>query len=164
MPPRPPVTKIPKAPAHRLVVTVSEQRARLWAGEELIFTCVCSTSKYGLGNGPGTFRTPLGRHVIAQKIGEEAAWGTIFKSREPIGHWQSDQITEDDLITTRLMWLRGAERQNDQSYGRYIYLHGTNQEHRLGTAASHGCVRFTNHDIIELFQHLAVGDEVVISR
>jgi lipoprotein-anchoring transpeptidase ErfK/SrfK len=151
-------------PALRLVVTVSEQRTRLWAGDVLLFTCVCSTSKYGLGNGPGTYRTPLGRHIIAQKIGDEAPWGTIFKSREPVGVWKSTQISEDDLITTRVMWLRGLERQNDQSFGRYIYLHGTNQEHRLGTAASHGCVRMSNDDITTLYSQLSTGDEVVIRR
>jgi len=41
-------------------------------------------------------------------------------------------------------------------------IHGTNQPHSIGKAASHGCIRLSNHDIVELFPLLSVGDIVEI--
>jgi hypothetical protein len=69
---------------------------------------------------------------------------------------------EDDLILSRILWLDGAEAANANTKERYIYIHGTNQEERIGTPASHGCVRMTNADVIDLFRRLRVGSEVVI--
>jgi len=37
------------------------------------------------------------------------------------------------------------------SYDRSIYLHGTNQEQLLGEPASHGCIRLSNRDVMELY-------------
>jgi lipoprotein-anchoring transpeptidase ErfK/SrfK len=41
-------------------------------------------------------------------------------------------------------------------------IHGTNAPHSIGKAASHGCIRLNNHDIVELYPLLAVGDAVEI--
>ncbi len=41
-------------------------------------------------------------------------------------------------------------------------IHGTNQPHSIGHAASHGCIRLSNHDIVQLFQMVSVGDTVSI--
>jgi lipoprotein-anchoring transpeptidase ErfK/SrfK len=40
------------------------------------------------------------------------------------------------------------------SYQRYIYIHGTNQEQRLGRPASHGCIRLGNDDMLALFRRV----------
>lgn len=125
--------------------------------------CAISTSKSGLGSEPGSNRTPTGRFRVAEKHGAGAPLGTIFKSRQPVGLWRpGDRVLPDDLITSRLLWLEGIEKHNANTYDRYIYLHGTNQEHRLGTPHSHGCVRLSNEAVIELYDLVPEGAEVVI--
>ena len=43
-----------------------------------------STSKFGLGNVNDSFKTPIGLHIIAEKIGDEMPIFTIFKGRKPL--------------------------------------------------------------------------------
>ena len=62
----------------------------------------------------------------------------------------------EDAVLTRILWLEGLEPGVNKgpgidSHERYVYLHGTNQEQKLGTPASHGCLRFSNADIEKLF-------------
>ncbi len=45
---------------------------------------------------------------------------------------------------------------------RYIYIHGTNQEHLLGQPASCGCIRMANTDVIDLFGRVEAGTPLVI--
>lgn len=121
-----------------------------------------STSRFGLGTEPGSFKTPPGRFAISEKIGHEALPGTVFKSRQPTGEI-AGQGGEDDLILTRILWLDGLDEANANTRSRYVYIHGTNQEHLIGTPASHGCVRMRNADIIELFREIPEGSIVEIS-
>ena len=155
---------MPSRPRRRIEVTVAEQRLRLIEGDAVLLWCAISTSKYGLGNEPGSNRTPLGRFRIAEKHGADAPYGTIFKSRQPVGLWDPQgPVLPDDLITTRILWLEGLEKGNSNSYERFIYIHGTNQEHRLGTTASHGCVRMANRDVMALFDAVDVGTPMTIA-
>lgn len=155
-----------KPPARlRLVVEVGKQRLRLWQGRKVLRRYVISTSKWGTGSTPGSNQTPLGRHRVAEKHGAGAAFGTIFKSRQPVGVWSpNDPPLEEDLITSRILWLEGLEPHNANTYERYIYIHGTNQEHLLGQPYSHGCVRMKNEEVIELFDLVPVGTEVMIKE
>ncbi|MEM0896530.1 MAG: L,D-transpeptidase [Verrucomicrobiota bacterium] len=144
-------------------VRVDVQRQRLVVsddGEELASFPV-STSKFGLGSEEGSLRTPLGAFAIAEKIGEGAARGTIFKSRKPEGQWDGSP-SEADMVLTRILWLDGCDPHNANSKDRYIYIHGTNQEDLIGTPASIGCVRMMNADVETLFSMVDVGAEVVI--
>lgn len=150
----------------KIVVHVSTQRAELWEGEAVFRSFVVSTSKYGLGFEVGSNKTPLGRFRVCEKIGGAEPLGAVFKARVPTGAvctpetplWSSDE----DLILSRILWLEGLDAANANTRGRYIYLHGTNQENLLGTPVSHGCVRFSNRDIRELFDLIEEGCEVVI--
>jgi lipoprotein-anchoring transpeptidase ErfK/SrfK len=112
-----------------------------------------STSKFGLGFEEGSFRTPTGRFRIAEKIGDGVPSGMIFRSRLPTGTI-SGQGGEDDLVLTRILWLEGLDPENANTRERYIYIHGTNQEHLIGTPASHGCIRLRNKDMIDLFDRI----------
>ena len=123
---------------------------------------VCSTSKFGIGFEPGSNCTPTGRFRIAEKIGDGAKPGIIFKSRIATRKYGRDE-DDDDHVQTRILWLDGLDKKNANTKSRYIYIHGTNAESRLGTPASHGCVRMGNQDIIELFDMVSVGTKVTIS-
>jgi lipoprotein-anchoring transpeptidase ErfK/SrfK len=124
-------------------------------------TWLVSTSRFGLGFEEGSFRTPTGRFMIAEKIGEDAPAGMIFRSRLATGK-VAEQGGEEDLVLTRILWLEGLDPQNANTRQRYIYIHGTNQEHLIGTAASHGCIRLRNDDMIDLFDRVREGTHVEI--
>ena len=121
----------------------------------------CSTSRHGLGTEPGSNRTPTGRFRIAEKHGHEAPAGMIFKSRKPTGQL-GGAMDGADHVQTRILWLDGMDAGNANTKERYIYIHGTNAEHLIGTTASEGCVRLANQDVIDLFDAVPEGAEVVI--
>jgi lipoprotein-anchoring transpeptidase ErfK/SrfK len=146
----------------KLIVRADIQTAEVWEGRTLLKTCKISTAKNGPGCGEGSLCTPTGKHRVAKKIGGGLEKGAILKSRQPTGEVWRGEARDEDLILTRILWLDGAEEHNRNSFGRYIYLHGTNQEDALGTPASHGCVRFSNNDIVEIYELLAEGAEVEI--
>jgi L,D-transpeptidase YbiS len=154
---------MPNSPKILISVAAQEMTVLSNKGKELA-RFVISTSKYGLGSEPGSNHTPLGKFAVAQKIGAGALWGTIFSSRQAIGLWTPAFETDCDLITTRILWLEGKQKHNANTHQRYIYIHGTNQEHLLGTAASHGCIRMANWHVAELFDMVEVGTTVVIEE
>ena len=41
-------------------------------------------------------------------------------------------------------------------------IHGTNQPEYIGQAISSGCIRMTNNDVIDLFDHVKMGTTVVV--
>ena len=70
-------------------------------------------------------------------IGEGAAVGTIFRGRVPLAPNEPLPPT-DDHILTRILWLDGREAHNANTQERFIDIHGTKHEDRIGGAADHG--------------------------
>ncbi|MCB1094974.1 MAG: L,D-transpeptidase [Verrucomicrobiae bacterium] len=140
-----------------LEVSVPEQSLRLMEGQTLVTSYTISTSKFGLGTEEGSNRTPLGNFAVCEKIGDGAPLRTIFRSRLPVGIWDPAEPVDEDLVLTRILWLDGLDLENSNTRERYIYIHGTNQEHLLGTPASHGCIRMANADVINLFDRVDLG-------
>ena len=127
-----------------------------------------STALNGMGNRVDSFKTPLGIHRIRQKIGGGEPSGMIFQAREPVGQVaHSLDNREKDEITSRILWLDGLEEgvnsggEND-TFARYIYIHGTSDEKRIGQPVSAGCIRMKNCDVINLFDEVLVDDIVII--
>lgn len=147
----------------RLEVSVDDQCLRLFRGDELVRTFVISTASKGVGFAPGSHRTPTGRFVIVQKIGDGMPEGTIFKGRQPVGQSSPGEACDKDLVLTRIIRISGLEPDNSNSFDRFIYFHGTNREDLLGTPASCGCIRLSNKDIIELHDLVEPGMEVVVA-
>jgi len=161
---RSPVRELPE---RLVVVDVARQQAHLIEHGEVTWSAPVSTSRVGVGGDEGSNRTPLGWHRIHARIGAGAEPGTVFSSRVPTGEVWHGEERPDDLITTRILWLEGLEPGVNQGPGcdsreRYIYLHGTNHEDRLGTADSSGCVRLANADAVALFDRVREGDLVVL--
>jgi lipoprotein-anchoring transpeptidase ErfK/SrfK len=129
-----------------------------------------STAAAGAGNERGSFRTPLGRHRIYKKIGAGMARLTAFRGRCPIGRYRPGIDNPNrDWILSRILWLDGCAPGHNRrgavdTRSRYIYIHGTHEEERLGQPASHGCIRMANDDIMELFEHAREGERVYIRR
>jgi phosphoserine phosphatase len=141
----------------RLEISVDDQSLKVFRGESLERTYPVSTAAKGVGFTPGSFRTPTGRFVIAQKIGDGQPAGTIFVAREPVGLWQAGEPSEKDHVLSRIIRLSGLDPENANSFDRFIYIHGTNHEDQLGTPASCGCVRLSNADMIELYELVQPG-------
>jgi len=145
----------------KIQVSVRDQRLTLRSGRKKVASYPVSTSQFGLGSKEGSFKTPTGRFRVAEKIGERAASGTVFKSRRPVKPTKK-MLREDDLVMTRILWLDGLEPRNANTHDRYVYIHGTNHEEELGTPASHGCIRMRNADVMELFDRVEEGTPVEI--
>jgi L,D-transpeptidase YbiS len=145
----------------KIQISVRDQRLTLREGRKKVASYPVSTSRFGLGSKEGSFKTPTGKFRIAEKIGDGKAVGTVFKSRRPVKA-TGRMLRDDDLVMTRILWLEGLERRNANTHDRYIYIHGTNHEEEMGTAASHGCVRMTNADVADLFDRIAEGTPVEI--
>lgn len=148
----------------RIEISISTQRLRLFDGQRLQQEWPCSTSKFGIGSQEGSNKTPLGSFVIREKHGEDAESGTIFKSRQPVGQWTSGMDTKSDFVLTRILWLHGTQSHNANTYQRYIYIHGTNDEKAIGRRASHGCIRMRNRDVITLFDLVPLSTPVWIGE
>ncbi len=147
---------------HRLVVSVPEQRMALLEDGAPVATFPVSTSKFALGDWPGSRGTPLGELEIAKKIGGAAPLGAVFKDRQRTGEIIVPDAPGRDPIVTRILWLRGREPQNANAYGRYIYIHGTPEERNIGRPASYGCVRMRSSDVIRLYDIVGEGARVSI--
>lgn len=135
----------------RIEVSISTQQLTLWDGHHQVRAWPVSTSQFGIGFQEGSLKTPIGGFVICEKIGDEAEPGTIFKARKAVGHWQASMSTNEDLVLTRILCLDGIEPRNANTRDRYVYIHGTNGEDRIGRRASHGCIRLKNRDMIDLY-------------
>lgn len=157
------------------VVDVAQQRMTVSLRDAVIRTYSVSTARAGLGSREGSGQTPPGRHRVVRLFGHQAVPGQVFVSRRavkgliiPPENWTSS--SEKDYVLTRILRLEGLEPGVNagpgiDSFARYIYIHGTNQEHLLGTPASHGCIRLANADVIDLFNLVKKhrGLQVVIS-
>jgi lipoprotein-anchoring transpeptidase ErfK/SrfK len=146
---------------HKIVIDSRTQSLSLFQGADLLFAAPVSTSRFGLGFENGSRKTPTGRFRIHQKVGGEMSVGTVFKGRKPVTA-PLDWAAEPDLITSRILWLDGLDEENALTRERYIYIHGTNQEQLIGQAASSGCIRMRNADVVRLFDLVDVGALVEI--
>lgn len=151
-------------------VSVSEQKLTVFDNYEPVYRTSCSTGANGTGSRVNSYQTPLGWHIVRDKIGEGMPWGAVFESREFTGKiWSKSQVATGDLILTRILRLQGMEPGLNQgegidSYDRYIYIHGTPEESKLGSPASHGCVRLSNNAIIQLFNITPLYTPVLITE
>lgn len=121
-----------------------------------------STSKFGVGDRPGSNQTPVGNFRIRRKIGGGAPIGTVFKDRRPTGEILPVDAPGRDPIVTRILWLDGLETRNRNAYGRYIYIHGTPEERNIGVPVSYGCIRMRSRDVVELYDRVGTGARVEI--
>jgi lipoprotein-anchoring transpeptidase ErfK/SrfK len=155
------------APQRFLFVDISKQR--LYCMEDGIAEkeYPVSTSRFGTGNADGSLKTPVGVHRVKEKYGHGAPVGRVFRDRIDTGETWTVGVPGENLILTRILRLEGCEDginrgEGIDSYERYIYIHGTNNEESVGAPASHGCVCMKNTDVVELFDNVPEGTLVVI--
>jgi lipoprotein-anchoring transpeptidase ErfK/SrfK len=147
---------------HHIVISTREQKLALLDKGNIAAVYPISTSKFGLGDWRGSYRTPLGEMEVAQKIGDGAEPGTVFKDLRRTGEVIPVDAPGRDPIVTRILWLRGREARNANAFGRHIYIHGTPEERNIGLPVSYGCIRMRSTDVINLYNVVGLGAQVTI--
>lgn len=148
--------------APSIVVSVPEQTLALVDNGVVTARFPVSTSKFGLGDSPNSYATPLGSMEVASKIGTNAPLGAVFKSRVRTGEILPPNAPGRDPIVTRILWLRGLEAANARAFSRNIYIHGTPVEKLIGRPVSFGCIRMRSGDVARLYSAVNVRTKVAI--
>jgi L,D-transpeptidase YbiS len=144
-------------------ISIGDQRLTLMEDETPIRSYPVSTSRFGIGTEEGSMKTPTGRFRVAEKIGVGLPSDAVFQSRVPLKPGDPLPPTED-LVMSRILWLDGLDEHNVNTRDRFIYIHGTKHEDKIGNPASHGCVRMRNEDVVELFDLVDEGAHVTIEE
>src|SRR4029450_590295 len=147
-----------------VIVSVPDQVLALVDRRRLIARYPVSTSKFGIGDSSGSYRTPLGTLFVSAKFGDNLPPGAVIKNRVPTGELVTANAPGRDPIVARVIWLRGMEAQNRGARDRCIYIHGTSEERRIGKPASFGCIRMRSRDVIALYSSVHIGMHVSITR
>lgn len=155
----------------RIEVDLAAQRLRLRRDGQLLAEYSVSTASNGAGERNGSLCTPRGQHRIRAKIGDGLPNGAVLVGRRPTGEIWSPELHAAhpgrDWILTRILWLCGCEPGRNRfgdvdTMRRYIYIHGAPASAEMGVPGSHGCVRMRDADLIELYDLVPVGTEVMI--
>jgi hypothetical protein len=150
-------------PPPEIIVSLKDQKLALISEGHISTIYPISSSRFGIGDNPGSYATPQGRLVIRKKIGKGCRLGTVFKTRVPTGEVLPPNAPGRDPIVTRILWLDGQEAQNRHAFSRCIYIHGTPQENQLGKPVSYGCIRMRSNDVVALADSLPIGTKVTIT-
>lgn len=148
------------APA--IIISVPDQRLVVMQNGVLVGHYPVSTSKFGLGDNPGSYATPLGTLEVAAKVGDGAPSGAVFKAQHMTGEVLRPNSPGRDPIVTRILHLRGLDTCNARAFDRGIYIHGTTEEFKIGRPASYGCIRMKSKDVVRVFDTVPVGTKIEI--
>jgi L,D-transpeptidase YbiS len=153
-------------------ISISDQTLTLIKPDQSIRFSI-STALNGAGEQNGSGCTPRGQHRIRAKIGDGLPLNAVFVGRRFTGEVYTPELAHSaphrDWILTRILWLSGCEVGKNRlgsvdSMRRYIYIHGTPETEPMGTPKSHGCIRMRNDDLIQVFNSVPVGTQVIIEE
>ncbi len=146
-----------------IVVSVAEQKLAVMQDGVVVKKYMVSTSRYGIGDNYGSYRTPIGKLRVCEKMGDKLPQGAVFKKRVPTGEILPVNAPGRDPIVTRIMWLDGTEATNSRARERGIYIHGTPVERLIGRPVSFGCIRMRSCDVVDVYNMVPVGTAVTIT-
>lgn len=147
-----------------IIVSVPDQRLVIIDNGVLVGHYPVSTSRYGLGDRPRSYATPLGMLEVAAKVGSGAPLGAVFKAQRFTGEILRPNAPGRDPIVTRILHLRGLEAGNARAFARGIYIHGTTEERKIGRPASYGCIRMRSRDVVRVFDTVPVGTKIEVAN
>lgn len=156
----------------KILIHIAQQQLTLLDSENnIVKRYLISSAKNGTGQEYGSFRTPLGKHIIRAKIGNGAPVNTVFVRRRPTGEIYTPELAANhpdrDWILTRILWLSGCEPGFNRlgtvdTMRRYVYIHGSPDSAKMGQPGSIGCIRMHNCDLLDLFDRVPVYTPVEI--
>jgi len=150
------------ATAPEIIISVPDQQLVIMENGVLAAHYPISTSKFGLGDQPSSYATPLGLLEVAAKVGDGAPMGAVFKAQHMTGEVIPPNALGRDPIVTRILHLRGLQAGNARAFDRGIYIHGTPEEAKIGRPASYGCIRMRSKDVVRVFDAVPVGTKIEI--
>ncbi|WP_274425664.1 L,D-transpeptidase [Chelativorans sp. YIM 93263] len=143
-----------------------------YGGSEPAGTIVVNTPErrlyYVLGNGRAIrYGIGVGREGLALRgnavVGRKAEWPSWTPTanmmrREPRYRQYASGVPggPQNPLGARALYLYRNGRDT------MFRIHGTNQPDTIGGAVSSGCIRMTNHDVIDLYERTSVGAKVVV--
>jgi lipoprotein-anchoring transpeptidase ErfK/SrfK len=145
---RPKVTTAGLSKAYATIVTIDRGnfKLRLFKGLRLSKT-------YGVAVGMPAYPTPTGRYSIANKA-VNPAWTA------PNSPWAGAYANEtvaggsaENPLKARWMGIVNG-----------VGIHGTGAPGSIGSRASHGCIRMTVPDVVDLYPRVPVGTPVLIGN
>ena len=151
-----------------IFINTEKQKLYFLENHKIKYEFSISSSLKGTGCQVDSNKTPIGLHTVISKIGSGFPAGTLFKNRRPtkriINYLPTDEY---DYITSRIIRLSGLEDKVNKggevdTYNRYIYIHGTPHFDKLGQPESHGCIRMSDNDVINLFNSIKYKTLVLI--
>ncbi len=160
-----------KETSNRLLVSIKQQKMYHQKEGKSVKTYVISSSLNPPSCKENSLGTPWGLHKVSEIIGSDQPLGMVFKGRSPINYryWECDkEMQKQNLITSRILRLVGLQEGLNcgtgiDTYERYVYIHGTNHENKLGTPSSSGCIQVSNNNAIELAGNIPAGSHLYIS-
>jgi hypothetical protein len=147
---------------HAVVVSVPDQKLASIDHGVPIAQLPVSMSKFGVGDKPGSYATPLGMLEIAAKIGANARLGAVFKQRRMRREISRPNSPRRDPIVPRILWLRSLEKRNAGAFAGNTYINGTPVERLIGRPASYGCIRMRSREVVALFSSINVGTKITV--
>jgi hypothetical protein len=147
-----------------VIISVPEQKLMIIRDGMWTQKFRVSTSKFGLGDSYGSYKTPVGKLRVCDKIGGGLSCGSVIKHRHATGEILPVNAPGRDPIVTRILWLEGLEPGNERAKARGIYIHGTLEESKIGDAVSYGCIRMKSRDVIDVYDAVPVGALVTIQN
>ena len=124
----------------RVILRLGQRRVYLYQGEQVI-------ASYPVAVGKAGWETPTGNFKVMQKI-ENPVW------QDP---WTGEVRSPGPNTALGLRWI-GFWTDGKDAIG----FHGTPTVNSIGQAASHGCVRMRNEDVVALFEQVDVGTPVIV--
>lgn len=147
-----------------VIVSIAEQKLMVLRDGMWTHRFPVSTSKFGLGDSFGSYKTPLGKLRVCEKVGAGLPPGSVMVHRNPTGEILPVNARGRDPIVTRIIWLEGLEPGNGNARRRGIYIHGTVEESKIGQPVSYGCIRMKSRDVLDLFEAVPMGSIVNIQQ
>ena len=133
-----PATASPKATHIRL--RLAERRVYVYSEAEVL-------ASYPVAVGTASTPTPTGEFKVFQMV-VNPVW------QSP---WSGEVFAPGPHSALGLRWIGFAHQHNG-----IIGFHGTPTVQSIGAAASNGCVRLRNADVLALYEYVAIGMPVIV--
>ncbi len=96
-----------------IIVSVADQELALLSRGKVVARYPVSTSKFGIGDQPGSYRTPLGAMYVSGKIGDGLSSGAVIKSRVATGEVLAANASGRDPIVSRPLAPRQGNAESE---------------------------------------------------
>src|SRR5437773_5823984 len=149
--------------AAEIVVSVPDQTLSLLDGKKCCRIIAFLLPSSAMATMLAVIAHRSARSLLPENSGTVYRWHSDKKSRAH-GRSHRCRCANRDAIISRVIWLRGMERQNSTAHDRCIYIHGTPEERHIGKPFSFGCIRMRSWDVIALYDSVHIGMQVTISE